>query len=266
MEKEITIHQLLQILWNGRFLILAITLVMVLLGCFYGFGIYTPVYRSSCFIDVSPYYGTGDRSKPQQLVETGRMLMQEKDFWGIKSGMPEEVLDTVRLETVPNTFLLKVQVSSPELEIAQQTVKIAGEKLLEWANQERQKELERRAIVLRNALAGIDTELETLEEDLYAGAKEYPENFYPNQTLLEARAEVAAELHTVSANLEQLANGPQLDPGNFVYPGEASGGNFLVQRVMYPAAALILGLVMSCLLVFLRYLWRTADNDAISSP
>jgi len=255
MEREITVRELFQILRRGRYIILAVTAVAVLLGAFYGFGKYTPAYRSSSIIDVSPY--TYD---PDRLVGKGRVLLQQEEFLDPeKLDIPAEAIGGVRLEKVPSTDLVKVEVVCSEPEAAFKTARVVGEKLLAWASLDRQRELERKEQVLRAAVARIDTELAALENKNPAGSAGYLSIVNPYHKLLEARAEVAAKLYTVAADREKLATSPELQPANFVYSGQPPGAAGTAQRLVYPAAAFILGLVVSGLLVFLRYWWRAGD-------
>lgn len=124
-EDEISLKELIQVVWNGKLLIALITVIALALSAFYTFVIASPTYESSALLNVSfpntvltPY---GDYQIPFKTIDSYTNLVTKPEALNRTLSQLDDITfkqlkDSISIRKVQDTnmFRLTVSASSPE--------------------------------------------------------------------------------------------------------------------------------------------------------
>ncbi len=268
MYTEIGLRDLLSALIRGRRFIAVITLAAVVLGVAYACLIYTPTYQASTLVDLLPYWvgpGHNDSAIFAGKGQTQTFLRQCLSR-AEKENIPAEALSGLSFIEVKNTTLVEVRASYHDRDLASRASRLAGEELLVLAHQQTMDSLELEIREARLSLQQLDLEIESyrLENSLPPGAINSGAE-EPYLRLLEARSDLLYELSTAAGQRERLAGNPAPTSAPWISEGNIASPRVAVYRMVFVVAALILGLLVSCFMVFLRYYWYDMNSNEINS-
>ncbi len=267
MDTEIDLRELLTVLSRGRRFIAAVTLAALVLGMIYAFVIYTPTYQASTLVDLSPYLGPGHQ---ESTVFAGKghtqTFLQQCLSRARQEDIPEEALMELDFIEVKNTALVEVRASYSDPDLAARASRLAGEELLALACRQKIESLDRQLKVAQASLQRLDLEIEAYRsENSLPSVPADPIREEPYFRLLEARSNLLYELSTASGQREMLLSNPVPSSAPWISEGEIASPKVAVYRLVFIAAAFILGLLVSCFAVFLKNYWyNIKSNDFIS--
>ncbi len=250
MENEIDLRELLQVLWRGKYFILAVTAAFILAAIFYIYFMTTPVYQYSALLNLEHYEVKG--KEMLTLIEQNAVVAEAVK--GLVED-PDELAKSVEINIIPGdeeaTLQIKNEYSDPEICTA--SVEQVGLAIIETASDYRFKQMslekertEKILVYLNEAAAEYllsrdDQITELLEEDpVY-------------KRILEEKAECLVKLELLNFNLEELAGEPVLDADLWLNGQSDTAYPVSVSKKLYLAAAVLLGLMLSVLIVFLRH-------------
>ena len=205
MENEIDLRELLQVLWRGKYFILAVTAAFILAAIFYIYFMTTPVYQYSALLNLEHYEVKG--KEMLTLIEQNAVVAEAvKDL--VED--PNELAKSVEINIIPGdeetTLQIKNEYSDPEICTA--SVEQVGRAIIETASDYRFKQMslekertEKILVYLNEAaeeylLSRDDQITELLEEDpVY-------------KRILEEKAECLVKLGLLFFNLEGRGGGP----------------------------------------------------------
>ncbi|NMA92711.1 MAG: hypothetical protein GX973_06325 [Firmicutes bacterium] len=249
MSTEIGLRELLAIFKKGRLFILAVTLAALLLGVGYAYFIYTPVYQASTLVDLLPYWtGPGynestifaDKARTKTFLKQCLIRAEEENI-------PAGALTALSFTEVKNTSLIEVRASHQDSRLAAAASRLAGEELLMLARRQRLESLDRQIKTIETSLQRLDQEIDPGDDSSAQGEQ--------LQQLLENRGLLLYELSLAWGQREELTENPVSASPPWLSEGKTSSPRVTTSRLAFIATALILGLLISSFLVFLRGYW-----------
>ena len=262
MEKEIHLRELVDILLKGRRFILAFTVAAATLGALFGFFIYTPVYQAGSFVDVMPYRVAPFQFDSMNFAGKGQTqtFLEKCLIRGEQEGLPATAFDGIQLLEVRNSTLVEIRVSHQDFAVAERAARIAGEELLNMAHRQRLEELQRQEEATRKALRIMDEEIAAFkaaygEQPLVEGQEE------PYLRLLEARGKLIYDLGIVAGQHEEMRENPVPHASPWLHDGIVALPRVAAYRLVFIAAALLLGLIISAFLVFVKHFWSAGSPE-----
>lgn len=250
MENEIDLRELLQVLWRGKYFILAVTAAFILAAIFYIYFMTTPVYQYSALLNLEHYEVKG--KEMLTLIEQNAVVAEAvKDL--VED--PNELAKSVEINIIPGdeeaTLQIKNEYSDPEICTA--SVEQVGRAIIETASDYRFKQMslekertEKILAYLNEAAAEYllsrdDQITELLEEDpVY-------------KRILEEKAECLVKLELLNFNLEELAGKPVLDADLWLNGQDETARLVTINKKLYLAAAVLFGLILSIFILFIRH-------------
>ena len=138
MENEIDLRELLQVLWRGKYFILAVTAAFILAAIFYIYFMTTPVYQYSALLNLEHYEVKG--KEMLTLIEQNAVVAEAvKDL--VED--PNELAKSVEINIIPGdeetTLQIKNEYSDPEICTA--SVEQVGRAIIETASDYRFKQM-----------------------------------------------------------------------------------------------------------------------------
>lgn len=250
MENEIDLRELLQVLWRGKYFILAVTAAFILAAIFYIYFMTTPVYQYSALLNLEHYEVKG--KEMLTLIEQNAVVAEAVK--GLVED-PDELAKSVEINIIPGdeeaTLQIKNEYSDPEICTA--SVEQVGLAIIETASDYRFKQMslekertEKILVYLNEAaeeylLSRDDQITELLEEDpVY-------------KRILEEKAECLVKLELLNFNLEELAGKPVLDADLWLNGQDETARLVTINKKLYLAAAVLFGLVLSIFILFIRH-------------
>ncbi|MFY9503511.1 MAG: Wzz/FepE/Etk N-terminal domain-containing protein [Dethiobacteria bacterium] len=250
MENEIDLRELLQVLWRGKYFILAVTAAFILAAIFYIYFMTTPVYQYSALLNLEHYEVKG--KEMLTLIEQNAVVAEAVK--GLVED-PDELAKSVEINIIPGdeeaTLQIKNEYSDPEICTA--SVEQVGLAIIETASDYRFKQMslekertEKILVYLNEAAAEYllsrdDQITELLEEDpVY-------------KRILEEKAECLVKLELLNFNLEELAGKPVLDADLWLNGQDETARLVTINKKLYLAAAVLFGLILSIFILFIRH-------------
>ncbi len=250
MENEIDLRELLQVLWRGKYFILAVTAAFILAAIFYIYFMTTPVYQYSALLNLEHYEVKG--KEMLTLIEQNAVVAEAVK--GLVED-PDELAKSVEINIIPGdeeaTLQIKNEYSDPEICTA--SVEQVGLAIIETASDYRFKQMslekertEKILAYLNEAAAEYllsrdDQITELLEEDpVY-------------KRILEEKAECLVKLELLNFNLEELAGKPVLDADLWLNGQDETARLVTINKKLYLAAAVLFGLILSIFILFIRH-------------
>ncbi|HHX87666.1 MAG TPA: hypothetical protein GX693_05745 [Firmicutes bacterium] len=266
MDTEIDLRELLAILNKGRRFIAAITLAALALGAVYALVIYTPTHQASTLVDLSPYWSGPGYQESTVFAGKGhtQSFLEQCLSRARRENIPEEALMELNFIEVKNTALVEVRASYSDPDLASMASRLAGEELLALACHQKIEALDRQIKVAQASLQRLDQEIEAYRLE-YGPLPADPDREEPYFRLLEARSTLLYELSIAAGQWEQLTSNPVPGSAPWISEGEIASPRVAVYRLVFIAAAFILGLLASCFAVFLKYYWHAVKSNDVNS-
>lgn len=268
MYTEISLRELLSVLIKGRRFITAVTLAALVLGAVYACLIYTPTYQASTLVDLFPYWTGPGHNESTVFAGKGHtqtFLKQCLSRAG-RENIPAEALAALDFVEVKNTTLVEVRASYLDPDLAARASRLAGEELLALAHQQKIESLDRQIKVAQASLQRLDQEIEAYRSvNSPPPVTADPAREEPYLRLLEARSTLLYELSIACGQQEQLTGNPAPTSAPWVSEGEIASPRVAVYRLVFIAAAFILGLLVSCFAVFLKFYWYDIKSNDINT-
>ena len=264
MENEISLRELVNLFIKGWRFILVFTLAAALLGAGYAFMFYIPTYQATCVVDVLPYRVSPYTFDTANFAGKGdtQTFLQHCTRRGEEEGLPGEAFSRMNVHEIRNSTLVEIQTSYTDLETASRAADLAGEELLLLARRQREEELERAVVAGQEALHYADAEIAAYRQANPGGAAGAAATVEePYLKLLEARGDLLFELSQFAGQQEQIRRSTPVGDVPWLFSGRSAAPRVLMNRLVYIVAALILGLMLSSFLVFLRHFWIATGRE-----
>lgn len=248
MDNEIDLREIFQVLWRGKYLILAVTAAFALAAVFYIFFMTTPAYRYSALLDLALY-----EVKAKEiiaLVEQNEMIPEAvKDL----VNDPDELVQSAEVNILTdNESVLQIEVEYTDPDICVSSVKQIGLAIIEIVSEYRFKQMKLEKERNEKLLAYLD---ETTAEYLLSRDKQITDLLEEDpvyKRLLEEKAAYLVKLKLLNFNLEELAELPPIDTDLWVNGQSEIAHPVSINKKLYIVAAVLLGLMLSILILFAR--------------
>ncbi len=265
MEDEIDLREMLQILWRGKFLVLAITAGAALLAVLYFFLLMPPVYQSTALLDLNPYGVTG--KEVLTLIKQNRTVADAvRDLVENPNVLEKDIsVDTVN----DNELLLQIKVQFSDPEVCGESVKQIGSAIIKTVHDYRFDKMNIEKDRLERLLLFLD---DTAEEYLLSRDNQVTvllEEDPIYKRLLEEKAANLVRLNVLNFDLKELTEDPDLGPDSWLNDQEEPAHLVSVNKKLFIAIALLLGLMLSIFIIFVRhYFIATASisHDGQAGP
>lgn len=160
MEEEISLKEIFITLWQGRYIIIIITVAAAVIAALASLLFITPMYRASALIDISVYHNqvrdiSSHPGITKVISETLSEARQEGDTFE-SAGISEA-----------REGLLEVEVSASSSQVAADTANTLGIEVLRWLKNHELEEMYRNKEQIEGTLATIDEQIHGLELDNY---------------------------------------------------------------------------------------------------
>jgi LPS O-antigen subunit length determinant protein (WzzB/FepE family) len=253
MENEIDLMEIFQVLWRGKFIILAITAVFFLAAVFYVFFMTTPAYEYSALLDLSSFKIQG--KEVITLIEQNQVVNE-----AVK-GLAEDPGPLARSAEVSlkNETLLNIKVEYTDPEVCISAVKRIGAAVIEALNEYRFKQVLREKERYENLLAYLDEAAAEYLQTRDAKITELLEEDPIYKRLLEEKAECLVKLKLLNFDLKELEENPPVDVDLWVNDQDDTAAPVPSKSKLYLAAAVLLGLMLSVLVVFARHYFLSSN-------
>lgn len=258
MENEIDLREIIQLLWRGRYIILGITVLAVILALAYILLFTGPVYQATVTIDPTPY-GGADGSNMLSNIPSSQVILEA--IQDLRED-PAELVDNISLEPVEGTGLILVRATHPDPELCGDLANRAALALLSWEKENRIDQLTAQKKQLEEALDRLEKTIGELygdqeERDLSKYIPYMDESLKGvfleldpvYKGLLTQKSNLLVDYNNTVVKLEQFSSNPGYKPENLLYPGvppELLPSNRLLKLVL----AGLVGFLFSILVVF----------------
>lgn len=249
MDNEIDLREIFQVLWRGKYLILAVTAAFALAAVFYIFFMTTPVFRYSALLDLAQY-----QVKSKEiiaLVEQNEMIPEAvKDL----VNDPDELVQSAEVNILTdNESVLQIEVEYTDPDICVSSAKQIGLAIIQTVSDYRFKQMNLEKERNEKLLAYLD---ETAAEYLQSRDEQITDLLDEDpvyKRLLAEKAEYLVKLKLLNFNLKELAEHPPIDTDLWVNGQSETARPVTSNKKIYLAAAVILGLMLSVFIVFIRH-------------
>ncbi len=285
-EQEIRLRDLVEIVWRGRFLIIIITFLAVILTLIHGYFIQKPLFEGMVRINTAkfnyPVYNLVDETAQSDLWV---------QFLSEVEGIPNPVAAAGEVEIEPLLYtekiagenqaveiekadLVEVRFRYPDAVLAGEAANHIGEELLKYVKERRLEILHDKEEELTKELAMIDDQLERIYPDAYALVTRQDADsdalFGVSITegsmsvrlveldpayrrLAVKRSEGIIALNAAVLEIDRLKNSELMDISRWVFPGRVPAPSVSGRLLLKVAVAFIFGLVLSIFIVFFRH-------------
>ncbi len=251
MEEEISLKEIIAVLWQGRYLIIGITAAAMIIAFVISFFFTTPLYKSTAPLDFNPYLADERSSSFQldieQLIDGFERNKQiEKSLQDV-TDHPQRLAESVFFERNGDYVEATVEARDPELaaEAAEQ-VRLG---LIKQTEEVFQAEKE----YLQYWLEHFDSRFpEAYEEYLNpAGVSTLTED--PSYVyVMEKKGQHLAELHEMKFRLHKVETIEAEQDEDYMQPAPVPREPFNIRWPLNTAVAGVLGLMLSVFIVFIR--------------
>lgn len=255
MENEIDLKELILIAWRGKYIIIAITLLAMLLTAGYSFLLAVPTYEYSVRVDPTLFEVTP--AEVQQLYGGSQLILDAVKE--IDSENPAEVAAAVKVEAISNTdyFLIVAthRDNRKSIEIANQV----GIAILEQLQENHSETLRQRKERLDRDIAGINEIIDDLfprEDDRFivytppqGGAYTGMHPVY--ERLLREKGSRTIELLEALFEIALFEDKMIVDPAVLIMDG--SQKTHAANKKVNIALSFVFGLALSIIVVFMHH-------------
>lgn len=159
MEQEISLREIIEIIWNGKWMIAAITGIAIVISGMVSFFILDPVYEARSTISVSSAEENSSLAKYVEQVlnhavmtdTINRLELYEQEM--TITGLREKI----STETIKDTSLIRIKVTDGDPEMASAIVNQVADSFIHYMKQQEQEELKN---VAETSIERIDSELQ----------------------------------------------------------------------------------------------------------
>lgn len=249
MNNEINLREIFQVLWQGKYLIIGLTVLSTLSAVLYLFFIVTPSYQYSALLDLTTH-----EVKGKDIL----MLIEQNEF--IKEAVAPEIDDPAELarsvEVVAynnSEFVLQIKAIHTDPDICQSMVERIGVFILETVSDNRYNQMlleKERSEKLLDYLNETAIEYLQSRDNQITGLLEEDPIY---KRILEEKAACLLKLKLLNFNLGELAEAPALDAETWVAGQEEAAQPVPINKKFYIAAAILFGLLLSILILFIRH-------------
>ena len=256
MENEIDLREIFQVLWQGKYIILVITAVFALAAVFYVFFMITPSYEYSVLLDLAPYQVKGK--------EITALIEQNQSVAGAVKDLAEdpELLARSAEVSIENETLVQIRVEYADPEICVRSVKQIGAAVIETVSEYRLKQMITERERYENLLAYLD---ETAAEYLLSRDERITELLEEDpvyRRLLEEKAACLVKLKLLDFDLKEMEENAPVDIDLWLNGQSEAAQPLFINKKLYVAMAIFLGLVLSVSLLFIQHYLKTSCSQS----
>lgn len=247
MENEIDLREIIQVLWRGKYLILAVTAVFTIAVFCYIYFIVTPVYKSTGLLDLSLYHVKG--KDIITLIEQNQVV---KDALKDLTVEPDLLAQSITVSALPDhESVLQVEVKYAEPEICVNAMKQTGVAIIQTVSRYGLEQINLEKERIEKLIAFLDKAIEEYllsRDDRVAELLEDP----VYKRLLEEKASFLVELELLNFDLTELTEKKAVDADHWLNSQSDTARPVYVNKKAYVAIAVLLGLMLSTLIIFIR--------------
>ncbi len=253
MDNEIDLREIFQVLWRGKYLIIGITALLTLAAAVYVFYMTAPTYQYSAFLDLTSYGIEG--KKAMILVEQNKVIAEAaKDL----TDNPNEPARSAKINLLNDKeALLQIEAKHADPEVCISSVKQIGLAAIETISEYRLKQALLEKERNEKLLIRLD---EIIEEYLLSKGNQITNLFEEDPIywqLLTKKAECLINLENLNLNLKELAEYSIADADTWINNQQKIARPVPTNKKLYIAAAMLFGLMLSILILFVRYHFLT---------
>lgn len=249
MEDEIDLRDIIQILWRGKYYILVTTAVFALAAVLYVYFLITPSYRSEAFLNLAPYQVKGKETIT--LIEQNQVVTD-----AVKSlaSEPDLLAQSITVSVLPdNESVLKIEVEYTDPEVCVASIKRTGVAIIQSVYDYRFEQMNMAKERLERLLLYLD---DTEEEYLLSRDNQITvllEEDPIYKRILEEKAANLVQLNALNFDLKELTENPDLGPDSWLNDQKEPAYLVSVNKKLFMAIALLLGLMLSIFILFVRH-------------
>jgi LPS O-antigen subunit length determinant protein (WzzB/FepE family) len=255
MDNEIDLREIFEVLWRGKYLILGVTAVFILAAVLYIFVLAAPAYRYSASLDLNAYGLKG--KEVLTLIEQDEVIAEAvKDL----TADPGKLVSAARVDTLNDEPIIQIEVKYSDPAVCLKAVKQIGTNIIETVSEFRTGQMYLEQERTEKLLVHLD---ETVEEYLRSRDKQITallEEDPVYKRLLEEKAANLVKLKLLNFNLAELTGQPARDTDLWLNGQDEAARPVPVNKKLYLAAAVLLGLLLSVFILFTRHYFVTQGN------
>jgi chain length determinant protein (polysaccharide antigen chain regulator) len=251
MENEVDLREIFQVLWRGKYIILVITAFFALAAVFYIFYMITPAYEYSALLDLASF------QMPSKEILA--LIEQNQVVDGAVKGLAEEPdlpVQSIKISIV-NENLLQIRVEHTDPDICVSAVKQIGLAVVETLSEYRFRQIKLEKERYEKLLGYLD---ETAAEYLLSRDEQFTELLEEDpvlKRLLEEKASCLVNMKLLNFDLKELEEHLPVDNNNWIDDQNETADPVSSNKKFYLVAAVLLGLMLSISIVFIRHYFKT---------
>lgn len=247
MENEIDLREIFQILWRGKYFILVVTAAFTLTAVLYLYFLATPAYRSTALLNLAAYQVRG-----KEMITLIKQNQVVSDAVNDLATEPDLLAQSITVSALPDhESVLQVEVKYAEPEICVNAMKQTGVAIIQTVSRYGLEQMNLEKERTEKLIAFLDKAIEEYllsRDDRVAELLEDP----VYKRLLEEKASFLVELELLNFDLTELTEKKAVDADHWLNSQSDTARPVYVNKKAYVAIAVLLGLMLSTLIIFIR--------------
>ena len=247
MEEEISLKELFITLWQGRYIIIVVTAVAILVALAASLIFTTPKYRATASFYLEPHLAGDENRKLEQLVRDEYIPLALAEF----ADDPRILAEAVSIEQ--DKGFVEITAAHPDPDVA---VEVAEQLRTFFHNQV----IEQATIELRAEETSLKSWLDFFDQQFSEHYEDYFITESPHElvadpgyaVLMEERGRRIAMLHEVNHQIWEFESIKEEILEDQYFPAVVSSEPYNIRWQLNTAIAAVLGLMLSVMIVFVK--------------
>jgi len=256
MENEINLKEIFEVLWRGKFVVVAVTGLLTLAALFYVLFLAVPTYQYSALLDLTSR--EIESKKVQALIDQNGVIAKAVNNLPVEPGEGAPAASVKYLND--KEAVMQIAAKHPDPNVCKNAVEQVGLGIIGTVSEFLLEQTSLQKVHHEKLLAGLEGTVDQYLRSRDTGITDILEEDPIYKRLLLEKGECLVVLEELNLNLEEFGQSPTRDAVTWAGKLEGTARPVSINKKLYVVTAMLFGFMLSVLIVFVRHYFL------ISSP